>query len=86
MKKYIIPKKDYRVLDWVRDAQRSGKRYVTIEWLQQVLFNDGRTEIEVGQFINQYVTKCILLKLGNGKIKVNCGLNAVKFDYDRAEV
>ena len=82
MKKYIIHRKDYRVLAWIRDGQRVGRRYVTREWLHTVLFNDGRTEIEVGQFINQYVTKGILLNLGNGKFKVDCN---IQFDYDGEE-
>ena len=83
MKKYTIPRRDYRVLDWIKDGQRAGRRYVTREWLLAVLFNDGRSEIEVGQFINQYVTKGILLNLGGGKFKVDCNIN---FDYDGVEV
>lgn len=84
VKKIIVPRKDYRLLDWLRIAGHS--KGMPIDWFQKVLLNSGKSEIEVGQFINQYVTKGILTKLGNGNIRVECGpRRAVDFDYDVSE-
>lgn len=82
MKKIIVPRKDYRLLDWLRIAGHS--KGMPIEWFYKVLLNSGKSEIEVGQFINQYVTQGILVK--NYKVVGNISAGClVDFDYDAAE-
>jgi hypothetical protein len=74
---YIIPFRDYRLLNWLKMNSR-----VKLERFYQFLLHNGLSEIEVGQFVNEYVTKGILVKLEDGLIKVNCGLQSnIKYTY-----
>ena len=83
VKKIIVPRRDYRLLDWLR---LNGSKGRPVEWFYEVLFNDGKSEIEAGQFINKYMTLGILQKIPEGRIRVVGGINcAVKFDYDPSE-
>lgn len=73
VKTIIVPRKDYRILDWLKNHGSKGR---PIKWFYEVLFNDGKSEIEAGRFINEYMTKGILVKKGNGYIAINCGINS----------
>jgi hypothetical protein len=68
---YIIPFRDYRLLNWLKMNSR-----VKLERFFHFLMTNGLSEIEAGQFVNEYVTKGILVKLDGGLIKVNCGLQS----------
>lgn len=74
VRRIVVPGDDFRYLDWLEVSGHSKGR--PIEWFQRVLLNGGKTEIEVGQFINKYVTLGVLTKLGNGNIRVECGINS----------
>ena len=65
---YIIPFRDFRLLNWLKMNGR-----VKLERFLYILTANGLSEIEAGQFVNEYVTKGILLKLDDGLIKVNNG-------------
>lgn len=83
VKTIIVPRKDYIILDWLRNHHSKGQ---PIDWFQRVLLNSGKSEIEAGQFINKYMTYGILVKKGNGYIAINCGVDStVKFNYSVSE-
>ena len=63
---YIISFRDHRLLNWLKMNGR-----VKLERFLYILTANGLSEIEAGQFVNEYVTKGILLKLDDGLIKVN---------------
>ena len=74
---YIIPFRDFRLLNWLKMNSR-----VKLERFYQFLLHNGLSEIEVGQFVNEYVTKGILVKLDGGLIKVNGGIHSnVRYTY-----
>ena len=68
---YVIPFRDHRLLNWLKMNGR-----VKLERFLYILTANGLSEIEAGQFVNEYVTKGILLKLSEGLIKVNDGLHS----------
>ena len=81
--KYIVPRRDYRLLKWLEPF---GSRGVGIDRYAEVLSNDGRTEIEIGQFLNEYTTKGIIVRIPDGRIKIRHALSSnVKYDYDVRE-
>ena len=68
---YIISFRDYRLLNWLKMNSR-----VKLERFFHFLMANGLSEIETGQFVNEYVTKGILVKLDDGLIKVNDGIHS----------
>lgn len=74
---HIISFRDYRLLNWLKMNSR-----VKLERFFHFLMANGLSEIEAGQFVNEYVTKQILVKLSDGLIKVNGGIHSdVKYTF-----